>query len=289
MKTKLFVTDLDGTLFNKDRNISFKDLQALAEMQENGVVTAIATGRSIYSFQTAVKQLQDCRESFSLPMDYIIFSTGAGIMTYPEWKVIFSRSLATGDIQEIVTCFDDLQLDYMVHQAIPDTHHFFYRSYDRKNFDFQARMALYKPFARPCPGDIDQLTAATEVLAILNCKIRQEKRNALIKTIEQQLSHYSVIHATSPLDHQSPWIEVFHKNVSKAQATAWLADYLNISRKNTIAVGNDYNDLDLLSWCGNGYVVNNAPDGIKRGFTVVASHNDSGVSQAAELTGWLVS
>lgn len=288
MKTKLFVTDLDGTLFNDDRRVSSKDIQALARMQANGVVTAIATGRSIYSFQSAVKQLETSQESFFLPMDYIIFSTGAGIMTYPEWKVIFSRSLTTSDIESIVVYFDKLQLDYMVHQTIPDTHHFFYKSHDRENRDFQARMAMYQPFAQPCPDDIHQLTAATEVLAILNCNHHHEKRHTLIKTIEQQLSQYSVIHATSPLDHQSPWIEVFHKNVSKAQATAWLADHLNISRGNTIAVGNDYNDLDLLSWCGNGYVVNNAPETIKRGFTVVASHNNSGVSQAAEHAGWLV-
>lgn len=288
MKTKLFVTDLDGTLFNKDRDISFKDLQALARLQENDVITAIATGRSIYSFKMAVKQLQDCRESFSLPIDYIIFSTGAGIMTYPEWKVIFSRSLTTSDIQRIVSYFDVLELDYMVHKDIPDTHYFFFKSHNRENSDFQARMDLYQPFARPCPDEIHQMTAATEILAILNRDSSHDWRHALIKEIVQQLSIYSVIHATSPLDHQSPWIEVFHRNVSKAQTTAWLADHLHISRENIVAVGNDYNDLDLLSWCGNGYVVNNAPETIKHGFSVVASHNHSGVSQAAELSGWLL-
>ena len=51
-----------------------------------------------------------------------------------------------------------------------------------------------------------------------------------------------------------------------------------------ISVGNDYNDEDLLSWSGQAYVVNNAPDSLKRKFKSVLSNNNSGVTHAAVLS-----
>ena len=60
------------------------------------------------------------------------------------------------------------------------------------------------------------------------------------------LPDLTVIRTTSPLDHRSTWIEVFPREVSKSQAAAWLAARHGIRRGDVCAVGNDYNDRDLL-------------------------------------------
>ena len=53
----------------------------------------------------------------------------------------------------------------------------------------------------------------------------------------------------------------------------------------TLSIGNDYNDLDLLEWAASSFVVENAPDDLKDRFPVVASHNESGVAEAVQR--WL--
>jgi hydroxymethylpyrimidine pyrophosphatase-like HAD family hydrolase len=108
-----------------------------------------------------------------------------------------------------------------------------------------------------------------------------------IEIIKKDLSDFSVIHATSPLDHKSSWIEIFHKGVSKSNAASWLVKKLGLSRQNVISIGNDFNDQDLLAWSGKGFVVDNAPARLRKIFKTVPSNNLCGVSEAAQKAGWL--
>ncbi len=78
-----------------------------------------------------------------------------------------------------------------------------------------------------------------------------------------------------------------HKDVSKSKAVSWLSNRLKIRNEDVIAVGNDYNDEDLLSWSGQAYVVNNTPDSLKKKFKTVLSNNHSGITHAAKESGLL--
>jgi len=278
MKKSLFITDFDGTLLTDDKTIAPQDIATLSRLQENNIVTAIATGRSLYSFQRAVKQLN--LEGNRLPVDYLIFSTGAGIMAISGESMIHSHSISAGDIRKITRYFDATQVDYMVHKAIPDTRYFLYKSHGRKNPDFQERILLYQQFSTPLKKGQALYDTATQVLAIVPGGLPISR----VSEIRADLFEYSVIHATSPLDHCSSWIEVFNKQVSKSMAAAWLASALKIRQADVISVGNDYNDQDLLEWSGKGYLVANGACDLKAHFTLVSSNNHCGVSQAALMS-----
>ena len=282
MKKHLFITDLDGTLFTDEKTIAYQDLDTLSRLRKNNTLVAIATGRSLYSFEKAVKQIG--LQGDRLPVDYLIFSTGAGIMDFPENCIIQSLSISFKDIQKICAYFDGRQLDYMVHRAIPDTPYFLYKSHGREHPDFYKRIQLYQEFSSPLNHDQALFDRATQVLAVIPGGLSA----AWIARVREDLGAYSVIHATSPLDHCSSWIEVFHKQVSKSLAAAWLARRLDISREQVISVGNDYNDQDLLEWSGKGYLTANGVQDLKPYFTNVLSNNHCGVSQAARLSDLLV-
>jgi hydroxymethylpyrimidine pyrophosphatase-like HAD family hydrolase len=281
----LFVIDFDGTLLNDDRAVSFCDMETLARLRDKGVVVAIATGRSLYSFQRALAQIRIAPSV--LPVDYLIFSTGAGIQQISRNQLLRHLAISRPDVIRITACFERRQLDYMVHKAIPDTHFFLYRSHGRDNPDFFHRISLYAPFAAPLDPDTPLYGAATQVLAVVPRKGRAGQQAELVAQIRAELAGYSVVHATSPLDHRSGWIEVFHHRASKSRAAAWLAAQLNILRSRVTAVGNDYNDLDLLEWAGQGFWVANAPPEIDTGVRMPVSNNDSGVTRAAVLSGLL--
>lgn len=83
--------DLDGTLLCSDRTFDAVDLHALKQLGDQGVVRAIATGRSMYSFNTVTDS--------NLPVDFVIFSTGAGVAQYPGGWIIRKVSLEPHEVE----------------------------------------------------------------------------------------------------------------------------------------------------------------------------------------------
>ncbi|MCF8044333.1 MAG: Cof-type HAD-IIB family hydrolase [Desulfarculaceae bacterium] len=282
MKNRLFVTDLDGTLLRDDKTVSQKDLAAMERLKQYGFTRVLATGRSEYSFANLLQApgFDGSGENpAGLPVDYVIFSTGAGIMEYPGLRVLQSKDLAGEDVVNIGTCFENMGLDYMVHRPFPDSKYFLYRSRGSENPDFQSRLGLYDNVCAPLDGrnSLASFGRATQLIAILPVS---GNNGRTIEHIRRFLPGYSVITATSPLDRMSLWVEVFPAGVSKSSAAGFIADHLEIERADTVAVGNDYNDRDLLEWAGTGYVVENAPPDLRQIFETVPSNNRHGVSVA---------
>ncbi len=283
MNKRMFVTDLDGTLMTDAKTISSRDLASLTRLRRNGIVTVLATGRSDHSLEKALALIGLGNGQGVLPVDYVLFSTGAGILKFPERRLVESQSLIPEEVRAITAYLDFARMDYMVHQAIPHTRRFVYQWHGEPNPDFKARLALYADFGRPL-DPISRLTeSATEILVILPAGTETR----VIETLRKDLSDFSVIQATSPLDHASVWMEIFPKKVSKSGTAAFLSEQLAVQSENVIAVGNDYNDEDLLAWSGKGFVVDNAPPDLRSRYETVASNNASGVSMAAERSGWL--
>lgn len=281
MNRSLFVTDLDGTLFNDAKTISAGDLNTLARLRSKGVTVAVATGRSIYSFYKALAHI-DVKKAV-LPVDFLLFSTGAGILDLKQDQIVRKLAISRAEVKKICACFGRAGCDYMVHKAIPDTHFFLYRSHGHENPDFYKRIDLYQPFASPLQADTLLYASATQVLGVVPHGISPDQ----VAKWKSVLAGFSVIHATSPLDHRSAWIEVFHPQASKSQAAAWLAARLQIPRKQVVAVGNDFNDQDLLAWAGQSFCVANTVPGLDTGMLMPVSNNADGVTRAAVMSGLL--
>jgi hydroxymethylpyrimidine pyrophosphatase-like HAD family hydrolase len=80
----------------------------------------------------------------------------------------------------------------------------------------------------------------------------------------------------------SGWLEVFPRHISKSQTSDWLVNLHQLQREQVLAVGNDYNDVDLLAWAGSACVVANAPSDLRQHYREVASHCQDGFSEAVE-------
>jgi len=271
--TGLFVTDLDGTLLRSDRTFAADDLAALRRLGECGVVRVVATGRSLFSFEKI--------RTPDLPLDYLVFSTGAGLAELPSGRIVRAQSLDPAEVRRACDVLRALELDFMVQRPIPDTHAFGFHRSGRPNPDFDRRIDLYTQFAFPLDGDPGAFGPATQLVAI----VPPEESPETLPEVRRLLPNLTVIRTTSPLDHHSTWIEIFPASVSKSHTTGWLADRLGIPQTRTVSVGNDYNDLDLLDWSAARFVTANAPSDLRDRYPVVASHDEGGVSQAASL--WL--
>ena len=271
----LFVCDFDGTLLRSDRSFSNADLEALKQLDAFGIVRVIATGRSIYYLNSV--------SISELPVDFIIFSSGAGVIQHPDGHIIRKASLEAHEVNRAIAILRADDLDFMVHRPIPDNHVFGYFESTPANADFKRRIDLYSQFAFPLDEVSDGFGAATQLLAILP----PERSLHVLETIRKKLPDFNIIQTTSPLDGRSIWIEIFPATVSKGLTVAWLTAEFDIDPGQTLSIGNDYNDLDLLEWTASSFVVENAPEDLKKRFPVVASHNESGIAEA--IGRWLAS
>jgi len=269
----LFIMDFDGTLLRSDRTVASKDLDALRQLGETGIIRAIATGRSLFSFNNVT--IPD------LPVDFVIFSMGAGVLQYNDRQIVRKASLEPLEVERATKVLKTYRLDFMVHRTIPDNHMFAYYRSSHENEDFDRRLELYRPHAEILIETSNGFGPATQLLAV----VPSRNGTAALEAIRSDLRDFNVIQTTSPLDGKSTWIEIFPTSVSKSQTAAWLAGKLLIEKEQTVSIGNDYNDLDLLEWTDSSYVVDNAPTDLKSRFTIVASNNNGGVAEAAER--WL--
>ncbi len=269
----LFITDLDGTLLGPERTISEDDRRALFALGEVGIVRAVATGRSIFS----LKRL----DLSALPIDFLIVSSGAGVLAHPSGRLLHAVSMEKADVQRACRALCELGFDFMIHDPIPETHRFGYVALTADNPDFTARIELYRDVARPVATPPEALGKATQLVAILPPGDAAEG----VEAVQRALPRLTVIRTTSPLDGRSTWIEILPPGVSKASGAAWLAERLGIPQRLTAAVGNDYNDLELLAWVQTAFVTQNAPEELRRRFATVPANSRGGVGEA--IRRWL--
>jgi Cof subfamily protein (haloacid dehalogenase superfamily) len=267
------ITDLDGTLLGSDRKISEVNLETLRELGERGILRVLATGRSLWSLRRVM--------SNAVPFDYVIFATGAGIMDWRNQELIYSANLNSDEIMKIYSVLEAMDIDYMIHHPVPDTHYMHYCA-KQGLADFWERIAYYKAFSQELDHQkIGEISSATQAMAII-----EGSKEHVYHEMVKALAPLTTIRTTSPIDFSSLWIEIFSAKVSKGRSISYLASSLGISIEDCMVIGNDYNDEDMLALCPNSYVTDNAPADLKAKHRVVTHHDDNGFDEA--VAHWLV-
>jgi Cof subfamily protein (haloacid dehalogenase superfamily) len=265
---RLVITDLDGTLAKSGGVISDRDMKTLHALKGK-CLRVIATGRSWFSTKKVVKE--------DFPIDYLIFSSGAGIVDWKTQKLLISHHLNGQQIRKVHKTLMGLEADFMLHDPIPNNHHFHYRETGRENPDFAHRIKFYDGYCKALTA-IEKVEEATQFLVIhpphLGVTLHEEIKSAL--------TDFSVIRVSSPFDKISLWVEILHPNSKKENAAQWIASLHGINRTHTFALGNEHNDAGMLDWAGAGYAVENAIEELKLKFSRVASNENSGFSEAVE-------
>ena len=80
------------------------------------------------------------------------------------------------------------------------------------------------------------------------------------------------------------YIEINGSGINKGFAVKWLCNYLNIDIKDTMAIGDNYNDYTMIKEAGLGVVVNNAMDDVKHIANYICNKkfDEGGVKEALE-------
>ena len=80
------------------------------------------------------------------------------------------------------------------------------------------------------------------------------------------------------------YMEINASGINKGFAIKWLCNYLKIDIKNSMAIGDNYNDYTMIKEAGIGVVVNNAMDDVKQIANYICEKKceEGGVKEALE-------
>lgn len=113
----LFVSDLDGTFLNENKQITMPNAEAVVRLYKEGGIFTIATGRSITGAKNVYKKI-----GFSAPA---ILYNGAMIYNYKKEEVLWSRCLPErfhAELKRIEKRFPALGIQIMVKEGIFSVH-----------------------------------------------------------------------------------------------------------------------------------------------------------------------
>ncbi len=268
-KLKMVVTDLDGTLLQNDHSISDKDLETLHLLGDLGICRVAATGRNLYKVRKAI--------SPSTPFDFVICSSGAGIVDWQKQKVITSINLPETLTAQLIDYLIVNKFNFKVSDCFPDNNNFFWWK-DHECPEIERYIEVHSKMGSSeeiIPG---QKYNSSQLLLFFSNENSQFERvkNQLIK----QFHEISIIKTTSPLHNEWQWMEIYPKGISKAHGIAEICEMKGINRNETLGIGNDFNDLEMLDFTHLSYVVHNSPEELKEKFLISLPHHENGFSHA---------
>ncbi len=277
---RLVAIDMDGTLLPTfAQKLSDRAAQALRAAQQAGITIAIATGRR-------TNYTAPLLEGLGLRADTpLITSNGAVIRTlsgesidrcHMEARVARGLCGLLREFGAVVFTFDRPGRGELVLEDLEQTH-------GRIALWIEANrnaIEVVKPLERALPDGDDPIQGmVTGTVARMRAAEKALKASEWFSSCECVCTVYPA-RDLSILDLLPP-------GVSKGWALARLAGRLGIDRKETMAIGDNWNDVDMLEWAGQAVMMGNAAQELRtmakmRGWKQAPPNNQDGVAQVLE-------
>jgi Cof subfamily protein (haloacid dehalogenase superfamily) len=238
---QLLVLDIDGTLLDDRNQITHKTLDALKAMKEAGFIVTLATGRLYHDAFYFARKL-----GLFSPM---ILLHGALIQSY-EGKIIVEKNLPPGVVSKLVRIAREKNISFQAFR----TDCLLIEKRTVWN-DLYLKYSPSKPEIVCVPDLLQDGRNKITQFAFLgeNSEILQLK-----ELVEKQLGNTASIACSHP-----NLLEIVAPDVSKGSALKELAAIMNISLSQTIAIGDNYNDREMIQTAGLGVAMGNAPEEVK--------------------------
>jgi Cof subfamily protein (haloacid dehalogenase superfamily) len=269
---RLLAIDIDGTLLNSQFQIPAANLQALRHAHQAGVEIILVTGR---------------RHTFALPIAeqlgfdlYLISSNGA--VTRSLSGELFHRDLLpVATARELCAAMRE------------------YRGNTVLTFDTETKGALVLERMDELNGSIQrwleknlqfidfvvpiEKALVSDPVQAMFCGTIERMRGALQTLAECGLADRITVLRTEYPVRDLCIVDVLNQGCSKGHALERWANYRGIPREQVMAIGDNYNDIEMLVFAGIPVIMGNASAELRgRGWMVTGLHDEAGVAQAVE-------
>jgi Cof subfamily protein (haloacid dehalogenase superfamily) len=251
MKYKLIVSDLDGTLLDSRGKISQRTKELIKEFTEKGGIFTFATGR----MEDSVTKYLDYLDISNT----VIIYNGAKVVDIKKDVVLFEELLEYDLAKTALKIAAEYEWDVLLYLDK--------KIYVNKITDIIEEYMLKDGVFCEAVGRLDEFLKCepTKILIIGNPNCFTSYIEKLQKKINASLNYVFSEHN---------YLEILPEDASKGNALKRLAESESISIEQTIAIGDNLNDLSMIKAAGLGVAVENAQEEVKKCADYITKGND---------------
>lgn len=280
---KLIATDLDGTLFQPNQTISNYDLEWINKAEKSGIKVIVATGRQ---YSSALKLLSES----NFKPDYIITDNGSCAYSVNDNKKLCSYPIEKKTVKKILEFLESNDYPYSLSSDKYTIH--FKDIVNRLTNEFNRNQNIISDLDR---YHLDSLASIfnSENNGSLIVDSYEDIFNADMdlfnisafsfdpNRIKNGISEASKIEGVNVISSAYNNFEFQNHETSKGKALSFIANHLNISLDDTMAIGDNYNDISMFEQAYHSVAMGNANDEIKNfcRYTTL-TNTESGVGYA---------
>lgn len=268
MQYKLVCSDIDGTLLNKDRELSVRTINAIKNLDSSIPVILVSS-----RMPKAMTHLQADLNIMSHPL---IAYNGGLIIDYINGKstCISSIEISTDLINNILTKVENTT----IHVSLYHADEWYVPAMDQWALREQNNTKV-----SPEVADLKKICNDWKEKEIGAHKIMCMGPETEIKTLADYLTtHYH--HELHVYKSKSTYLEIASRKISKLSALQYLIHHkYRMDIKDVIAFGDNYNDEEMIGGAGYGVAVANAREEVKAvAKRITLDHKDDGVAIVLE-------
>ena len=255
--------DIDVTLLNSKHKITPKTKEAIKKIyKEKNIPVILISARMPDAIFFLQKELE-----IKAP---IVCYSGALVLD-SNYNIISNVYINCNFVKEVLTNIEGLD----IHKSLYSNNKWFISKEDK-----WSRLESKIIERSPSIINFEELFKVKYIsesgfnkILLIGDEVEAKKTYELLKKMN---THMVNIHMSKPT-----YIEIMSKNISKTKALKELLNIYNIDKSEVLAIGDNYNDMDMLEFAGMGIAMGNAPDEVKRiSNDVTLSNDEDGVAEA---------
>jgi Cof subfamily protein (haloacid dehalogenase superfamily) len=257
---KAVFIDVDGTLIRSDHSISKANIETIQRLKEKDLLLVLVSARPLSGMLPVA-------EAIGLHNDPLASLNGAYISSGRD--IIFD---------EAINCFITKRLHEKLEKYNASIIYYWqdlwFSHMQSSDTDYEQKITsvpiIIQPFDLTFKSWKNNFTGPNKILIIAAEKEIMEMQDLLGKQFMQHLNIYTS---------KPTYLEIMSKKASKLNALKLFMDRYNIKRKETIAIGDNFNDKEMIEFAGIGIAMGNAPFEVKAAADLITETNDyDGVS-----------
>jgi Cof subfamily protein (haloacid dehalogenase superfamily) len=254
--------DIDGTILRSDHSLSKRVMTAIHRLSDTGTLVCLATGRS----WEALKPLYDTLELAGPTVCY----NGAMIVEGPEGRVAFEQDMNEEVARTVIAEARARMLELVAYRHSV----LLYEGVGEEVNRYSRRVAI--------PGktvNFDTVNPLEFTKCI--CVADPESLRPLKELLEDKFS--ADLLSCTYSDRR--FLEIMGGGVDKGRGLLEVCRIHNIDPGRTVAMGDGWNDIDLLKSAGDAWVMGGAPEDMKAHFPadrIAPDSDEDGVAQVIE-------
>ncbi|WP_339324369.1 Cof-type HAD-IIB family hydrolase [Paenibacillus sp. FSL W8-0194] len=267
MTYHMLCLDIDGTLLNSTHEISSGTKRAIRALSGDVRVVLVSARMP--------KGIAFIHRELGLDTPIICYSGALVVETEEEgsYRALWNKTMTMAQIENIYR-----------QAKLGRIHSGFYKDDDWYVDSLDEWALQERDIAKTDPAVIDfeamfrlpasSLHGAHKAL----CMGGADEIGALENSLKKQFAEELAIYRSKPT-----YLEIMDRTVSKTLAIRFLQERWNVAREQVIAVGDNFNDMDMLEYAGLGVAMGNAPESVKNAADeVTLSNDDDGVAKVIE-------